>query len=115
MEFCPECGMRLVMTQNMLNDEVHPFQVCPKCNYQKRVTSEKFAFSNVVEHSTPEQIAVIDTEHANLRTMPATKVECPKCGNKEAFWWFVQTRGSDESPTQFFRCTKCLHTRREMT
>lgn len=68
----------------------------------------------VVEHPTTEQIAIIDDKTANIRTMPTVKIECPKCGNKEAFWWFVQTRGADESPTQFFRCTKCQYTWREM-
>lgn len=114
MEFCPECGMRLVLTQKTLDDKVCPFLVCPKCGYQRKVTSEESTFLRVVERSTPEQIAVIDSEQANLRTMPTTKAECPKCGNKEAFWWMVQTRGSDESPTQFFRCTKCSYTWREM-
>ena len=37
-------------------------------------------------------------------------VECPKCGNKQAFWWIVQTDSADEPSTQFFRCTKCNHT-----
>jgi len=37
-------------------------------------------------------------------------VECPKCGNRQAFWWIVQTDSADEPSTQFFRCTKCNHT-----
>ena len=114
MEFCPECGMRLVLTQKMENNGSRPFLICPKCSYQKKVTSKESTFSKVVEHTAMEQIAVIDDEQANLHTMPTTKVECPKCSNKEAFWWMVQTRGSDESPTQFFRCTKCSYTWREM-
>jgi len=37
-------------------------------------------------------------------------VECPECGNRQAFWWIVQTDSADEPSTQFFRCTKCSHT-----
>ena len=62
-----------------------------------------------------EQIVVIGKHEQKLRTLPTTKVECNKCGNREAFYWMVQTRGADESSTQFFRCTKCGQTWREMT
>lgn len=68
-----------------------------------------------VNSSPEEQIAIIGEEEAKIRTMSITKVECPKCANKEAYWWMVQTRGSDESPTQFFRCTKCNYTWREIS
>jgi DNA-directed RNA polymerase subunit M len=60
-----------------------------------------------------ENVMVIGEEEAKLRTMPVTKMECPKCAHREAYWWMVQTRGADESPTQFFRCTKCSYTWRE--
>ena len=115
MEFCPKCGMRLVLTQKTSDiDKVTTFLTCPKCGYQRKVTAEELTLAKVVERPAPERIAVIDNKSANLRTMPTTKVECPRCGNREAFWWMVQTRGSDESPTQFFRCTKCEYTWREM-
>ncbi|HEY6537054.1 MAG TPA: zinc ribbon domain-containing protein [Candidatus Nitrosocosmicus sp.] len=42
---------------------------------------------------------------------PITDTEiCSKCGNKQARWWIVQTDSGDEPSTQFFRCTKCMHT-----
>lgn len=42
---------------------------------------------------------------------PITDTEvCSKCGNNEARWWMVQTDSADEPSTQFFRCTKCMHT-----
>ena len=42
---------------------------------------------------------------------PITDSEiCPKCGNNQARWWIVQTDSADEPSTQFFRCTKCMHT-----
>ncbi|HXS59203.1 MAG TPA: zinc ribbon domain-containing protein [Candidatus Sulfopaludibacter sp.] len=42
---------------------------------------------------------------------PITDTEvCPKCGNNQSRWWIVQTDSADEPSTQFFRCTKCMHT-----
>jgi DNA-directed RNA polymerase subunit M len=113
MEFCPNCGMHLSLIQTTLNDQVNFLFSCPKCTYQRSAATEE-SFLRVSELPTTEKVAVIDDESANLHTMPTTKVECPKCNNKEAFWWMVQTRGADESPTQFFRCTKCSYTWREM-
>ncbi len=40
---------------------------------------------------------------------------CPKCGNNTANVWQVQTRGSDESSTQFLKCLRCGFTHREYT
>jgi len=56
------------------------------------------------------QIKVVGDKEAKLNSLPTTKIECPKCGHSEAFWWFLQTRSGDEPPTQFYRCVKCNHT-----
>ncbi|MGA3289451.1 MAG: hypothetical protein ABSD42_04340 [Candidatus Bathyarchaeia archaeon] len=47
--------------------------------------------------------------------MPTLHVDCPRCGSNTANVWQVQTRGSDESSTQFFRCLRCGFTFREYT
>ena len=87
---------------------------CPKCGYKKRLhVKEVKPIPKVIEHSPQETIAVISKEEQKLRVLPTVRVECPKCGNNQAFVWQVQTRGSDESSTQFFRCTKCNYTFRE--
>ncbi len=114
MEFCPKCGTRLVLSQKKVKSKVENYLTCPKCGYQRKVTQGETILAKVIEPQAAEQIAVLDEEAANIRTLPITKTECPKCGNREAFWWMVQTRGADESTTQFFRCTKCNHTWREM-
>lgn len=111
MEFCPKCGMRLILSRKATNKNV---LVCPKCDYRKTIDKEELAPQKVVNRSTQEQIAVIGEEEAKINTMPTVKIECPKCGHNEAYWWMVQTRGADESPTQFFRCTQCSYTWREM-
>lgn len=35
--------------------------------------------------------------------------KCPKCENKEAYFWTVQTRAGDEAETMFLECKKCKH------
>ena len=105
--------MRLVVDQKA-SSENETILMCPKCGYQKKVAKEGHTLLRNFNSSPEEQVAIIGEEEAKIRTMSTTKLECPKCANKEAYWWMVQTRGSDESPTQFFRCTKCNYTWREM-
>jgi DNA-directed RNA polymerase subunit M len=116
MEFCPKCGKRLVAKKQKEKKDV--VWICPKCGFKKKVEGrKKGAVPLVVKESKPfeESIAVIGKEEQKLRTLPTVRIECPKCGNNLAFVWQVQTRGSDESSTQFFRCTKCSFTFREYT
>ena len=49
----------------------------------------------------------------DLDTTPVVPAVCPKCANKEAYFWTSQTRAGDEAETRFFKCTKCRHTWRE--
>jgi len=51
-------------------------------------------------------IEVVDKE---VETLPTTEAECPKCKNKQAYFWEVQTRAADEPATKFLKCTKCKH------
>lgn len=84
---------------------------CPKCGYE--LSSKEKEVRRIKRER--ENVVVIGREEQKLRTLPTAKAECPKCGNKRAFYWMVQTRGADESSTQFFRCTKCSYTWRETT
>ena len=112
MEFCPKCGTRLKPTKKK-SKKAALVLACPKCKYEKRVSGEIPAPAKILEPAGKEGIAVIGKEEQKLRTLPTVKIECPKCGNNVAYVWQVQTRGSDESSTQFFRCTKCNYTFRE--
>jgi len=69
--------------------------------------------SRITGKGVEDQIVVISKKEQNLQTLPTATIECPKCGNNQAYVWQVQTRGADESSTQFFRCTKCGYTFRE--
>jgi len=105
LQFCPKCGSTLLPQKK----DKKVFLACPKGDY----TTTKG--SKVITRLTHERekIVVIGKEEEKIRTLPKAKVECPKCSNHEAFYWLVQTRGGDESSTQFFRCTQCGTTWRE--
>lgn len=111
-EFCPNCGTRLVLKRK--KDSKETLLVCFKCGYEKQVGAPILSPSRRVTEIKPEDhIVVIGEKEQKLKTLPVVTVECPKCGNNLAYVWQVQTRGADESSTQFFRCTKCGYTFRE--
>ncbi len=115
MKFCPKCGMRLSPVKKKKDKKTLVLLTCPKCRYEQPTTGKKPTLPEGIEQTGPkEKITIISKEEAKLRTLPTHKTQCPKCSNNEAYWWMVQTRGADESTTQFFRCTKCRHTWREM-
>ncbi|MDH5754031.1 MAG: transcription factor S [Candidatus Bathyarchaeota archaeon] len=115
MEFCPKCGSRLVPKKGKTGKKASIVFVCPKCGYKKQTLGEKVTpkVAKVIQHNPQQLVAVISKEEQKLRTLPTVRVECPRCGNNLAYVWQVQTRGADESSTQFLRCTKCGYTFRE--
>jgi DNA-directed RNA polymerase subunit M len=116
MEFCPKCGSRLEPKKSKSGKEATLVLVCAKCGYKKpevdKKTETKLA-PKVIQHTPQQLVAVIGKEEQKLSTLPTVRIECPKCGNNTAYVWQVQTRGADESSTQFLRCTKCNYTYRE--
>jgi DNA-directed RNA polymerase subunit M len=97
MEFCERCGGMILVKEGKAQ--------CMSCGYRPRKapvikTSEKI--------NQAETIAVIKEESDN--TYPIVDIKCPKCKNPKAYFWTQQTRGSDESETKFYKCTKCKHT-----
>jgi DNA-directed RNA polymerase subunit M len=115
MEFCPKCGSRLEPKKSKAGKETSLMLTCPKCGYKKQEPSKKVEpkVVKVIQHNPQQFVAVIGKEEQKLRTLPTVRIECPKCGNNVAYVWQVQTRGADESSTQFLRCTKCNYTFRE--
>jgi DNA-directed RNA polymerase subunit M len=97
-EFC-ECGGMLIPS--------YKGKKCRSCG-----KSFKGGFDEVIKTKREKKdITVIENNAPDLPT--TDEKECPKCGNKRAYFWMIQTRSSDEPPTQFFRCTSCKHTWRE--
>lgn len=115
MEFCPNCGSRLVPKKSESGDSVA--FACAKCGYVKQELDGKpeVKGGKVIQHNLQQLVTVIGKEDQELNTMPTMRMKCPKCENMLVYVWQVQTRGGDEASTQFFRCTKCNHTFREYT
>ena len=115
MEFCPKCGSRLELKKPKSDKAASLTLFCPKCGYKKHESAKKVEpkLAKVIQPDPQKFVAVIGKEEQKLRTLPTVRIECPKCGNNTAYVWQVQTRGSDESSTQFLRCTKCSYTFRE--
>lgn len=89
---------------------------CTKCGAKKQEPEpvEKVLNPKVIQHDPKQFVAVIDRD-LDLNPMPTIQIGCPRCGNNTANVWQVQTRGSDESSTQFVRCLHCGYTFRENT
>jgi DNA-directed RNA polymerase subunit M len=115
MEFCPKCGSRLTPKKTKTKEEETIVLACAKCGYKKPIQGKKVEpkVAKVIQHNPQQLVAVISKEEQKLRTLPTVRIECPKCSNNTAYVWQVQTRGADESSTQFLRCTKCNYTFRE--
>ena len=116
MEFCPRCGSRLEPKKSKSGKEASLVLACPKCGYKKPEVGKKIepkVAPKVIQHNPQQFVAVIGKEEQKLNTLPTVRIECPRCGNNTAYVWQVQTRGADESSTQFLRCTKCNYTFRE--
>lgn len=94
MEFCPKCGSVLVEKRKNFG--------CLKCNY---VAKGKIKIESTEDMQEMKKINVIKDKETNV--MPTVAEVCPKCGNKEAYFWSTQTRAADEAETKFFKCTKC--------
>jgi transcription factor S len=116
MEFCAECGSRLKPVKVHSGNQTMLMLACTKCGRKKQeAENPKVLNAKVIEHSPKQFVAVIGKEEQELETLPTIHMDCPRCGNNEANVWLVQTRGSDESSTQFLRCKKCGYTYREYT
>ncbi|GAB4308211.1 MAG: transcription factor S [Methanobacteriaceae archaeon] len=104
MEFCPKCGT--IMFPN--KDGCF---VCKSCGEEKKITKELSDQYEVSQKVSSQETVIFTGDE--IKTLPTTRAICPKCGNKEAFWWLQQTRRADESETRFLRCTACKNTWRE--
>ncbi len=103
MEFC-SCGGLMISKKDEKN-----VLICRICGKIKKINNDNGnnPYKLVEKVEKTEDIILVDKKDELL---PKTKIICAECNNKEAVWWIQQTRSSDESPTTFFRCTKCQHT-----
>jgi len=97
--FCPTCRS-LMFPQN------GTFK-CGKCGQERSTSGSKQVFTT---QTKVKEMLIIESI---APTLPRTNVECPTCGNNEAFWVLRQTRAADEPETKIYRCVKCSHSWRE--
>jgi len=97
MEFCQKCGSMILIEKNKA--------ICANCGYKLK-KKPKIEASERIEKK--ESVAVIKEGQDN--PYPIIEIICPKCKNKKAYFWTLQTRAADESETKFYKCTKCSHT-----
>ena len=97
MEFCPKCGSIIIVEEKKA--------YCAKCGYKPKGKVKIEASQKI---SSSYRVAVID--EGKLNTYPIVEIKCPNCKHKEAFFWTMQTRASDESETKFYKCVKGEHT-----
>lgn len=102
MKFCPKCGS--IMT--IVEEKGKKYLKCTKCNYKEEAKREKMVLKEEIVEDENKKLFVFK-KGEELEQLPTTKIDCPKCGNEEAYWWIQQTRSSDEPPTIFYRCKKC--------
>ncbi|MBS3076352.1 transcription factor S [Candidatus Pacearchaeota archaeon] len=101
MEFCPKCGA--VLIQKIKNAG------CPRCKYSAKGKLD-ITSSEEIKEKKPATPVVKGKE---IDVNPIVNEDCIKCESDKCYFWEIQTRASDESPTKFFKCVKCGHTRRE--
>ena len=101
MKFCSKCGSIMLPKK----DGAKNIFACA-CGYVE--SSTKVRVSETVEK--PKEVEVVDGDY---ETLPLTEETCEKCGCKEAYFWEIQTRASDEAATKFLRCKDCKHTWRD--
>jgi len=101
--FCPKCGSVLLPKK-----EGSKKTLACSCGYKSSNVEEAKITENVSKKS--QDIEIVEKK---INILPKTKATCEECGNKEAFFWTVQTRAGDEPETKFLKCVKCEHTWRD--
>jgi transcription factor S len=100
--FCKKCGKILMPKKK--NDKI--VMSCIICGNSSDDSSPVIMKETLAKK---QQVEVVEKDNSDDVYPIAKDAECGKCGNKEAYYWLVQTRAGDEAATKFFKCTKCKH------
>ncbi len=100
MPFCPECKSLVYPKDGTL--------ACRKCGWADSAPTEK----QVIQSGTATAKETVVMEEV-MDPRQIQSVECPKCGHDRAYFHLMQTRRSDEPPTEINECMSCSHSWRE--
>ncbi|MDW0315124.1 MAG: hypothetical protein QN716_07090, partial [Nitrososphaeraceae archaeon] len=76
---------------------------CPRCGFSatkdngdRETDIVRGSSSLYSDRNVGSSLKVMDSDKGP-DTLPTTAIDCPKCGNNNAFWWMLQTRSADEA------------------
>jgi len=100
MEFCIECGSRLIIIEKGLE--------CPKCRKIISMAPER----RLRRESAKGNSGDIYISGEDKDEYPRVSCKCPQCGNLEAFRWLLGVSGEHagirrERTIEHLKCTKC--------
>jgi DNA-directed RNA polymerase subunit M len=81
--------------------------MCRRCGWASKGPAASRVLTSLREHKE----SVVIEQQADARAQQ--DAECPKCGHGRAYFHLMQTRRSDEPPTEINECVKCGHSWRE--
>ena len=100
--FCPKC-------KSLLRPKMQGIKKVMGCSCGY-IQNDSIASSSISEKGAQaKEIHVME----DIETKPIVDAHCKKCDSKQAYFWSIQTRASDEPETRFFKCVKCKTTWRE--
>jgi len=94
--FCPSCKSVLKPKEN-------------KCSNCGAPINKEIIFSEHIKKKKE-----VKSAGETIQTLPTIEKTCARCGNKTVFVWTQQMVPGDEPATEFYKCTKCGHTWRNM-
>ena len=114
MDYCPKCGKRMILLKKKNARTVTLILSCPECRYEKQATRPHWTIKPI-NSNRRENLIILGKKEQKLRATPTIIRHCPKCKNNKAYAWLVHLGRLEQSSIQFFRCTKCGQTFREIT
>jgi DNA-directed RNA polymerase subunit M len=113
MDYCPKCGKRMIHMKKKNNQLVTLILSCKKCGYEKKANRPNFN-NTLNKNYRVEKLIILGQKEQKLKTTPTIKRNCPKCNNDQVYAWLVDLGSLEQSSTQFYRCTRCNYTIREV-
>ena len=92
MEFCTECGSRLVPKKVNSGTQTLIMLACTKCQFKKQESDRKTQVTGKIFEHNPKQFVAVIGKEEQLTVLPTLQTDCPRCGNTTANVWQVQTR-----------------------